>query len=175
MTEPRASRPHMPGHGIVGPDEGRGLLPWSWAEQRLVQSHDYWLATVWPDVRPHIMPVWGLWRENTFWFSSGVRARKARNLREDPRCFISTENPVEPVVVEGIAEVVTDPTLIELMVRAINDKYSSDVTVEFMDPEVNATIRVRPTWAFGLVDAEFTETPHPVAVIIDRARYSRPR
>ena len=46
----------MPGYGIVGPDEGRGLLPWSWAEERLIASHDYWVATVWPDGRPHVMP-----------------------------------------------------------------------------------------------------------------------
>ncbi len=25
----------MPGYGIVGPDAGSGLLPWSWAEAQL--------------------------------------------------------------------------------------------------------------------------------------------
>jgi hypothetical protein len=29
MTEPRASRPHMPGYGIMPAGEGKGLLPWS--------------------------------------------------------------------------------------------------------------------------------------------------
>ena len=56
MSEPNARRPYMPGYGIVGPGEGRGLLPWSWAEERLIASHDYWVATVWPDGRPHVMP-----------------------------------------------------------------------------------------------------------------------
>ena len=42
----------MPGYGIAGPDEGRGLLPWTWAEERLVSSHDYWLATVHPNGAP---------------------------------------------------------------------------------------------------------------------------
>ena len=59
--EPSTSRPHMPGYGIAGPREGSGLLPWSWAVQRLTASHDYWLATVCPDGRPHVMPVWGVW------------------------------------------------------------------------------------------------------------------
>ena len=44
-----SSRPHMPGYGTLGPDQGTGLLPWSWAEERLVRSHDYWVATTWPD------------------------------------------------------------------------------------------------------------------------------
>lgn len=47
------------------------------------------------------------------------------------------------------------------MVDGFNDKYGSDVTVEFMDPDINATIRVTPRWVFGLIDAEFTETPTP--------------
>ena len=25
----------MPGYGVVGPEEGSGLLPWSWAQERL--------------------------------------------------------------------------------------------------------------------------------------------
>ena len=37
MGEPHASRPYMPGYGLLGPDEGTGLLPWSWAEERLFQ------------------------------------------------------------------------------------------------------------------------------------------
>jgi hypothetical protein len=29
MEQPRSSRPHMPGYGTLGPEEGTGLLPWS--------------------------------------------------------------------------------------------------------------------------------------------------
>ena len=75
MSDPRAGRPYMPGYGIVGPDEGRGLLPWSWAEERLIASHDYWVATVWPDGRPHVMPVWGIWHDESVWFSSSAHGR----------------------------------------------------------------------------------------------------
>jgi hypothetical protein len=63
MATPRASRPHMPGYGSGGPTQGSGLLPWSWAEQRLLASRNYWVATSWPDGRPHVMPVWGVWHD----------------------------------------------------------------------------------------------------------------
>ena len=159
MSDPRAGRPYMPGYGIVGPDEGRGLLPWSWAEERLIASHDYWVATVWPDGRPHVMPVWGVWNDEAVWFSSSVRSRKARNLRADPRCVVTTDNAVEPVVLEGVAEVVRDPGAIEELVSLVNEKYASDLTVGFLDPEVNATFRVRPGWVFSLSDKEFTDSP----------------
>lgn len=45
MTEPKAGRPHMPGYGILDADKGRGLLPWSWATERLAKAHTYWVAT----------------------------------------------------------------------------------------------------------------------------------
>jgi PPOX class probable F420-dependent enzyme len=149
----------MPGYGIVGPDEGRGLLPWSWAEERLFASHDYWVATLWPDGRPHVMPVWGTWHGESVWFSSSVRSRKARNLRADPRCVVTTDNPIEPVVVDGVAEVVRDLGAIAELVARINVKYAAEITVEFMDPDVNATFRVRPRWVFSLNDKEFTHSP----------------
>jgi general stress protein 26 len=149
MDTPRASRPYMPGYGILGPTKGSGLLPWSWAEQRLVASRNYWVASRWPDGRPHAMPVWGVWHDGSFWFSSSRRSRKARNLAADPRCMVTTENAVEPVVVEGTAEVVTDPVALTRMLALENAKYATDYAIELLDPAVNATIRVRPRWASG--------------------------
>jgi hypothetical protein len=57
MPEPRASRPYMPGYGVQGPEGGSGLLPWAWAEERLGRARNYWVTTLWPDGRPHSMPV----------------------------------------------------------------------------------------------------------------------
>ena len=86
----------MPDYGIQGPDEGSGLLPWSWAEERLTTSRNYWVTSLWPDGRPHSMPVWGIWDGEALWFSSGRRSRKARNLAADPRCVVTTEDANEP-------------------------------------------------------------------------------
>jgi PPOX class probable F420-dependent enzyme len=159
VSAPQATRPYMPGNGILGPAEGRGLLPWSWAEEHLIASHNYWVATVWPDGRPHVMPVEGVWHDESLWFASSVRSRKARNLRADPRTVVTTDNPIEPVVVEGVAEVVRDPGTITELVARLNDKYSAEFTVGFLDPDVNATYRVRPHWVFSLNDKEFTDSP----------------
>ena len=75
---PRAGRPHMPGYGVSGPADGTGLLPWSWAEERLSRSHDYVLATVRPDGHPHAMPVWGVWLDGRCGSAAGCgRARPA--------------------------------------------------------------------------------------------------
>jgi PPOX class probable F420-dependent enzyme len=86
----------MPGYGIVGPTQGSGLLPWSWAEERLTASRNYWVASSWPDGRPHAMPVWGIWHDGALWFSSSRQSRKARNLAADPRVAISIVDHEQP-------------------------------------------------------------------------------
>lgn len=157
--EPRASRPYMPGYGILGPGEGRGLLPWSWAAERLAASHDYWLATVWPDGRPHAMPVWGVWEEDALWFSCARKSRKARNLTRDPRCVATTDNALEPVVVEGRAEVLADPRAVAAFAGWVDTKYATSYGVEFFGSPSNACYRVRPSWVFALSEDDFTGTP----------------
>jgi len=149
----------MPGYGLLGPDEGTGLLPWPWAEQRLTSSRNYWVVSVWPDGRPHAMPVWGLWHEGAFWFSSSKGSRKARNLAAEPRCVVTTEDASDPVVMEGSAELVTDLDALATMLALENAKYDTNYTIELLDPDVNAVYRVRPRWAFGLRQDDFTGSP----------------
>jgi PPOX class probable F420-dependent enzyme len=159
MADPRADRPSMPGYGVVPADEGSGLLSWTEAERRLTVAHDYWCATVCPDGRPHVMPVWGVWLDGRLWFSSGLRSRKARNLAADPRCTVTTDDARDPLVVEGRAERRADAAAIEAFVAAINDKYDAGMTTEFQDPAVNGTFGVRPVRAFGLSGDDFVGSP----------------
>jgi len=149
----------MPGYGLLGPDEGTGLLPWQWAEERLTSSRNYWVVSLWPDGRPHAMPVWGLWHEGAFWFSSSKGSRKARNLAADPRCVVTTEDAADPVVLEGTAELVSEPEALATMLALENAKYETNYTIDLLDPDVNAVYRVRPRWAFGLRHDDFTGSP----------------
>jgi PPOX class probable F420-dependent enzyme len=149
----------MPGYGIAGPEEGSGVLPWSWAEEQLVASRNFWLATRWPDGRPHAMPVWAVWHVGALWFSSSKASRKARNLAADPRCVLTTEDPTNPVVVEGEAELLTETHDLHTLLAAENAKYGTDYGIDMLDPAVNSAYRVRPRWVFGLRAGEFTGSP----------------
>jgi hypothetical protein len=107
---PQASRIATPGYGF--PEDTKGLLPWSWAEQRLKKSHNYWVTTVKITTaisdeppKPHTMVVWGLWQDGRFLFSSGSTSRKARNLAQNSNCIVCTEHAQEAIIVEGIAEI----------------------------------------------------------------------
>jgi hypothetical protein len=149
----------MPGYGVRDAGEGTGLLPWAWAEDRLTRSHDYWIATTSSDGRPHLMPVWGMWHDGVLWLSCSGGSRKTRNLLANLRCSIATDDPSEPVVVEGVAELVDDLAMLRQVLDLENAKYSTDYGIEMLDPAVNATFRVRPERVFGLLASDFTGSP----------------
>ena len=149
----------MPGYGILAPDQGTGLLPWSWARERLERSRDYWIATTWPDGRPHLMPVWGVSRDRSLVFSSARVPRKARNLAAEPRCTVATDDPLEPVVVEGVATFLEDSSEIAVFASAVNAKHGVEYPVSFYTAPENVCIRVDAVSAIGLVEAEFTGSP----------------
>jgi len=149
----------MPGYGTLPASEGQGLLPWSWAEERLVRSHDFWLATIGQDGTPHLMPVWALWHRGRLWFSSSNGSRKARNLSLEPRCSVSTDNPLEPVVVQGRAQRVTDPGELRAMLDSENAKYGTAYGLDMVDPATNSVFAMAPEWVFALDSTDFTGSP----------------
>jgi PPOX class probable F420-dependent enzyme len=140
----------MPGYGIA--DDERGLLPWPWAEEQLTTAQRYWIATVAPDGAPHSMPVWAVWHDGSLWFSTGGRTRKARNLAAEPRCVIHTDGE-DPVIVHGTAELEHEPA------AALLEAYIAKYGQAPPDPAENPIIRVRPVWAFGIVESEFATSP----------------
>ncbi len=149
----------MPGYGTLSAEQGIGLLPWAWAEERLVRSHDYWLATVTPDGAPHLMPVWAVWHERKLWFSSSNGSRKARNLTRDSRCMLSTEDPLEPVVVAGRVKHVTNREVLKSMLAVENAKYRTNYDLGMLDPTVNSAFALEPAWVFALDSKDFTGSP----------------
>jgi len=129
----------------------KGLLPWTWARQRLERSHNYYVMTVRPDARPHAMPVWGVWVDGRFYFSTGATSRKARNLAANPSCVICTEKSAEAVIVEGAAAVVSDRARIDAVAPFYAKKYKPWT----LDPKMGPIFEVRPRVAFGLREKTF--------------------
>lgn len=82
-------------------------LEWSWVERKLITSGSYWLATTKPHGGgPHTRPVWGVYYDETIWFSTGRSSIKGQNLAVDPRCILHIESADDVVIVDGVAELV---------------------------------------------------------------------
>ena len=116
--EPMADRPDI-SYGIVGADEGMGLMPWARLVDRMRSAYVYWVATSSPGGRPHAIPVWGVWLDGTLYFSNGANTRTGRNLAANPNVTVHLESGEDVVIVEGRVDVVTNRRLI----KQINDAY----------------------------------------------------
>jgi len=141
----------MPGYGL--PETTKGLLPWRWAEQRLRKSHNFWISTARPDGTPHAMVIWGLWLDGAFYFSTGTKTRKGRNLAHKPYCVIGTENAAEAVIIEGSTQFLDNETIRKRFATLYQKKYGWDMS-DWKDPVYVVT----PLLAFGLYEKKFASS-----------------
>jgi nitroimidazol reductase NimA-like FMN-containing flavoprotein (pyridoxamine 5'-phosphate oxidase superfamily) len=151
-SEPKAGRPFAPGYGIA--DAGDGLLPWSWVSKKMGACHTFWLATIDSrGPRPHVMPLWGVWVDDAFYFSTGKKSRKGENLAANSACTVTNDDGKEAVIIEGTASTVEDSAALERMAAAYQKKYK-------MDPRsVNEPITVvRPKKIFAFIEKSFPKT-----------------
>ena len=111
---------------------GLPMLEWPAIEARLNQGvtqapdtggpnrHTSWLATIDPDGSPHVNGIGAVWADGAFWFETGERSRKGRNLARDPRCTLSVATHEFDLVVEGEAHQVRDPDTVAAMAARWN-------------------------------------------------------
>lgn len=105
----------------------RPALDWAPIEERLdagitqapesggPNRYTCWLTTLNPDGSPHVTGVGALWVDGAFWFETGPRTRKARNVARDPRCAMSLATEGFDLIVEGDAQRITDPPTVAAM------------------------------------------------------------
>lgn len=152
MKEPKATLPYMPGYGEMIEASGGKTLPWSWAIARMDACRNFWLTTVRPDGRPHMMPLWGVWRGDAFEFSTGPNSRKAKNFHENPDVAVATENGSEAVIIEGSVEVMPESSH-HAFITAYRQKYEWELDMS-MAPFYVVTPRV----VFGIREYGDKET-----------------
>ena len=149
--EPQAGRPRMvEGYGLA-PAEA-GTLPWSDAQERLAAARNYWVATTRANGRPHVMPVWGLWWDDTFYFSTDPKSQKARNIAANPEVVVHLESGDDVVILEGRAQQFTDPELLTDFADRYDAKYG--FRPDTNDPDFGFFL-LRPRRAFAWREADF--------------------
>jgi hypothetical protein len=154
--QPKADRPFAPGYGIATAKAGEGLLPWAWVARKMNACRTFWLATIYAGTgnnRPHVMPLWGVWVEDAFFFSTGRKSRKGQNLAANPACTITNDDGLEAVIVEGVAEEAKHPDVLDRVAAAYKMKYK-------MDPRSmgEPIFMVRPKTVFGFIEKSFPKS-----------------
>jgi Pyridoxamine 5'-phosphate oxidase len=149
-VEPRRRRPPFSGYGIAETDEG--MLTWDWATEHLERARNYWVSTTRPDARPHAMPVWGVWSDGAFYFSSGLKSGKSRNLAANPAIVVHLESGDETMILEGHAEPVLDAGLLRRIGEVYGPKY--DFTPD-TSGEGDPWFVVRPRRAYAWTERDY--------------------
>ncbi len=101
------------------------LLDWSYVDERMSESKNYWVATTRPNGHPHVMPTWAVWHDNCVFFDGSPETRRMRNIAANPNTVIHLEDGDKALVLEGETEVLKpDRELASQLVEIYGSKYA---------------------------------------------------
>jgi hypothetical protein len=137
MTTPRATAARFPAEYGQTAETTAALLEWEEVAGRIAAAPNYWLATTTDDGRPHLRPVDGVFVDATLAFGGSPGTRWVCHLQARPGVSASLPDDDHAIILEGRAELVTDPDL--AIVSAVGSAniekypqyYGTDTSPEF--------------------------------------------
>jgi len=117
-------------HGFSQP--GAVPTPWPVAQEQITAAETFWISTVRPGGRPHVTPLIAVWHDDAIWFATGPDERKALNLARNLSVVLTTGQSdlvagALDIVLEGVAEQVTDDAELEPVAAAFAAKYGREI------------------------------------------------
>ena len=109
MHAPSASPAHFPAEYGQTPESLDDLMSWDAVVERIAGARNYWLATTSDGGRPHLRPVDGVFVEGALCFGGSPETRWVRYLEARPHVSMSLPDDDQAVILEGTAELVSDP------------------------------------------------------------------
>lgn len=97
------------------------------AADRVDAAQNVWMATVRPDGRPHLVPVWYVVNAGRWYVCTAPGSVKARNLSRNPQIALALEDGSNPYIVEGQAQRISPSAAI---VDKFKAKYDWDITTD---------------------------------------------
>lgn len=97
------------------------------ASDRFPTERNIWLATVRPDGRPHLIPIWYVVHAEVYYICTAPGSVKARNIAHNARVTLALEDGDKPFIVEGEASPVEAPSAV---IAAFKSKYDWDITTD---------------------------------------------
>lgn len=97
-------------------------------DEFLGEVHIARVATVRPDGRPHVAPVWYMWDGEYLYFETESSSVKARNLKAKPDLAVAVDTTegglrLKYVILEGQADLIEDPVEVKKITGSIFHRY----------------------------------------------------
>lgn len=151
---PEPGRLRLPaGYGEFEPFTIETAPSWDDVEPRLESARNYWVA-VSDALGPHVVPVWGIWNDLSFTFSTDPSSRKGKALAKGSRCSVHLESGDDVVIVQGRPEVLP-ADLLDRFLDAYVKKYG--VIIDPDDP-TQIIYRIVPDLAMTWIEEDFART-----------------
>lgn len=151
------------GRGTTADSEAGNTKPRAWQSvlDQLGGGGWYWLASVTPDGRPHVMPLFAVWSESVLFVASNMTTRKSRNLAAKGACVVTADKGDLHLIVEGNARRVEEEPTLRRAAAAFDATYGWPLAVAGTELDAPygaptsggppyAVWEVTPTIAFGL-------------------------
>jgi nitroimidazol reductase NimA-like FMN-containing flavoprotein (pyridoxamine 5'-phosphate oxidase superfamily) len=107
MNPPKITRPKFP-KGYV--DNPASFVTWEWVAAQLIESKHYWLCSVRPDGRPHVVPRWCVYVDGKIYYDGSPETRHARNIEENPHVSLHLESGEKAIILDGTSRPAEKPT-----------------------------------------------------------------
>ncbi len=143
ITEVTRPQPSL----YFGPAE-HGFLSWDTLIWKFAAERSYWVVTA--DPIPHSMPVWGIWHDSAFLFSTYPKSTKAQNLRNNPHATVHLADTEALFSMECDAAEVDDAATLKEFLAEYNPKYKWNFTLDDIREGVFALIPYKAfAWSSG--------------------------
>ena len=94
-------------------------LDWATVRTELERAEHYWIATVRPDGRPHVVPVDRVWIDDAWYYGGSEETVHYRSVVANPEMVMHLEDGTKAVVVEGeVRKTKPEPDLAKRMAEA---------------------------------------------------------
>ena len=112
------------------------------------------VATVGQRGVPHLVPVCHVVADGTYYFASGKKGRKVRNLRDNPRVAVSVDlysddwSHLKGVLIQGTAQLIERGPRFRRARRLLYDKYPQYPDDAAIDESDSVIVEVTPDHVF---------------------------
>jgi hypothetical protein len=127
---PKITRPKFP-RGYV--DNPTSEVPWEYVEKKLVESKHYWICSVRPNGRPHVVPRWAVYLDGKIYYDGSPETRHARNIVENPYVTVNLEDGQKAIILEGKSLPAEKPS--KKLAQRLSDAYRVKYADEGYAPE----------------------------------------
>ena len=107
MEPTKITRPTFP-KGYV--DNPVSYLTWDWVATQLTESKHYWVCSVRPNGRPHVVPRWAVFVDGKIYYDGSPETRHSRNIEINPHITVNLESGAEAIILEGTTEAAGKPS-----------------------------------------------------------------